>query len=165
MTRVALQPEADLDEAAQQEAALLALQPEPLSREHGPLYRQLTMRLRAPIDTGKLAPGHPLPREADLAGRFGVSLITVRQALRDLEGEGLIKKRTAKPAIVATPPSRNKALEFQSLSAIAASTRAAFFSIGIRYQCNIRCPVWIILNCIYNTWNINFISFEIYYSV
>ncbi len=122
MTRAAVQPEADLDEAAQQEAALLALQPEALSREHGPLYRQLTQRLRAPIESGTLAPGHPLPREADLAGHFGVSLITVRQALRDLEGEGLIKKRTAKPAIVAAPQTGNKALEFQSLSAIAAST-------------------------------------------
>ena len=112
----------DTDEAAQQEAALVALQPQALSREHGPLYRQLTKRLRAPIESGALPPGHPLPREADLAGRFGVSLITVRQALRDLEGEGLIRKRTAKPAIVATPPSGAKALEFQSLSAIAAST-------------------------------------------
>ena len=116
------QSDGDQDEAAQQEAALVALQPEALSRAHGPLYRQLTKRLRAPIESGVLPPGHPLPREADLAGRFGVSLITVRQALRDLEGEGLIRKRTAKPAIVATPPSGNKALEFQSLSAIAAST-------------------------------------------
>ena len=101
---------------------MLALQPQALLREHGPLYRQLTNSLRAPIESGALAPGHPLPREADLATRFGVSLITVRQALRDLESEGLIKKRTAKPAIVATPQVRSKALEFQSMSAIAAST-------------------------------------------
>jgi len=112
----------DLDEAAQQELALLALQPATLLREQGPLYRQLTNRLRAPIESGVLAPGHPLPREADLATRFGVSLITVRQALRDLEGEGLIKKRTAKPAIVAVPQPRSEAREFQSFSAIAAST-------------------------------------------
>jgi len=112
----------DLNEAAQQELALLVLQPLTLLREHGPLYRQLTNRLRAPIESGVLAPGHPLPREADLATRFGVSLITVRQALRDLEGEGLIKKRTAKPAMVAMPQPRSKALECQSLSAIAAST-------------------------------------------
>ena len=114
--------DSDLDEAAQQELALLVLQPATLLREHGPLYRQLTHRLRVPIESGLLAPGHSLPREADLATRFGVSLITVRQALRDLEGEGLIKKRTAKPAMVATPQPRSKALEFQSLSAIAAST-------------------------------------------
>ena len=110
------------DEVAQQELALLALAPRPLTRDHGPLYRQLATRLRAPISSGQLQPGSALPREADLASQFGVSLITVRQALRDLEGEGLIKKRTAKPAIVATPATRNKPLEFQSFAAIAASS-------------------------------------------
>lgn len=109
-------------EAALQEAALAVLKPQALSRSEGPLYRQLADRLRAPIDGGALQPGSPLPREADLASQFGVSLITVRQALRDLEGEGLIKKRTAKPAIVATPAARNKPLEFQSFAAIAASS-------------------------------------------
>ncbi len=112
----------DLDDAAQQELALAVLQPQALLRENGPLYRQLTNRLRTPIESGLLQPGSSLPREADLATRFGVSLITVRQALRDLEGEGLIKKRTAKPATVAMPQTRSKALEFQSLSAIAASS-------------------------------------------
>ena len=110
------------DEAALQEATLVALSPQPLLRADGPLYRQLADRLRAPIDGGVLIPGCPLPREADLASRYGVSLITVRQALRDLEGAGLIKKRTAKPAIVATPAVRNKPLEFQSFAAIAASS-------------------------------------------
>ncbi len=114
--------DSDLNEAAQQELALLVLQPAALLREHGPLYRQLTQRLRTPIESGVLAPGHSLPREADLATRFGVSLITVRQALRDLEAEGLIKKRTAKPAIVAMPQTRSKAKEFQSMSAIVASS-------------------------------------------
>ena len=110
------------DETDQQQAALVALRPQLLTREHGPLYRQLATRLRAPIDDGLLSAGSALPREADLASQFGVSLITVRQALRDLEGEGLIKKRTAKPAIVATPQSANKPLEFQSFAAIAASS-------------------------------------------
>jgi GntR family transcriptional regulator len=111
------------DESEQQQAALASLKPTLLTRDQGPLYRQLASRLRAPIDAGVLRPGNPLPREADLAKQFGVSLITVRQALRDLEAEGLIKKRTAKPAIVATPQSRSKPLEFQSLAAIAASSR------------------------------------------
>ena len=110
------------DEAAQQEAALLSLKPSVLTRDHGPLYRQLASRLREPISDRVLLPGSPLPREADLASRFGVSLITVRQALRDLEGEGLIKKRTAKPAIVAEQKTRSKPLEFQSFAAIAASS-------------------------------------------
>ena len=37
-----------------------------------------------------------LPKEAEIAERFGVSLITVRQALRDLAADGLI--RSARPS-------------------------------------------------------------------
>jgi GntR family transcriptional regulator len=112
----------DAQEAAQQHDALRLLALPVLRREQGPLYRQLTNLLRGPIEAGVLPPGSSLPREADLAEACAVSLITVRQALRDLEGEGLIRKRSAKPAVVAAPPARNKAMEFQSLSAIAAST-------------------------------------------
>ncbi len=95
-----------------------------LVRQDGPLYRQLAASLRKPIEDGSLGPGSALPREADLAERFGVSLITVRQALRELETEGVIKKRPAKPAIVIGVEARAKSpFEFQSLAAIAASTK------------------------------------------
>ena len=98
--------------------------PRPLSRDDGPLYRQLLALLRAPIASGELAAGASLPREADLAERFGVSLITVRQALRDLESEGLIRKRAAKPAVVAAPEPRGGAsFGFKSFAEIAASTK------------------------------------------
>jgi GntR family transcriptional regulator len=112
----------NLDEATQQAEALVALKPRILTRDDGPLYRQLATHLRESIAGNVLATGSPLPREADLAARFGVSLITVRQALRDLEAEGLIRKRTAKPAIVAERQARSKVLEFQSFKAIAASS-------------------------------------------
>jgi GntR family transcriptional regulator len=72
-----------------------------LAREGGPLYRQLADILRRPIAEGALAVGEELPKEASIADHFGVSLITVRHALRDLEGSGLIRKRSAKPAVVA----------------------------------------------------------------
>ena len=79
-----------------------------LARAQGPLYRQLADILREPIASGAFPVGGELPKEAMLAERFGVSLITVRQALRDLEADGLIKKRSAKPAVVtsAAPPVR-----------------------------------------------------------
>ena len=94
-----------------------------LSRKAGPLYRQVTDILRAPIVAGTLPPGAVLPREADLSKHFGVSLITVRLALRDLETEGLILKRTAKPAVVAElRPNTRTASDYQSLAAIVAST-------------------------------------------
>lgn len=94
-----------------------------LHRKNGPFYRQVAEIIRRPIASGELLPGQPLPREADLAGHFGVSLITVRQALRDLEGEGLVLKRSAKPTIVAKPKPRTAtSFDFQGLAAIIAST-------------------------------------------
>jgi GntR family transcriptional regulator len=112
------------EDAAGMSAALEALAPRVLSRDKGPLYRQLISILRRPIVSGALPPGTSLPREADLAERFGISLITVRQALRELESDGLIKKRAAKPAIVAAPEARNSSnFAFKSFAQIVASTK------------------------------------------
>ena len=88
------------------DAALDVLPQRPLIRSNGPLYRQLADILREPITSGVFSVGSELPKEAQIAERFGVSLITVRQALRDLEADGLIRKRSAKPAVVtsASPP-------------------------------------------------------------
>ena len=79
-----------------------------LIRTNGPLYRQLADILRAPIADGSFPVGASLPKEAEIADRFGISLITVRQALRELAADGLIRKRSAKPAVVAAqaPPMR-----------------------------------------------------------
>ncbi|MEQ9039425.1 MAG: GntR family transcriptional regulator [Silicimonas sp.] len=94
-----------------------------LDRNAGPLYRQIADILREPIESGRFPPGLTLPREADLSEFFGVSLITVRQALRDLADEGLVRKQSAKPAVVtAPPPKATTSFNFKSLEAIIAST-------------------------------------------
>lgn len=60
------------------------------------------------IRKGNLAPGHRLPSERELAGTFGVSRVTVRDALRVLEVMGLVDIRvgSAGGAFV-TMPSTN----------------------------------------------------------
>jgi GntR family transcriptional regulator len=90
-------------------ASLDRLPARQLIRTHGPLYRQLADILRAPIADGSFPVGASLPKEAEIADRFGISLITVRQALRELAEDGLIRKRSAKPAVVAAqgPPMRH----------------------------------------------------------
>jgi GntR family transcriptional regulator len=93
-----------------------------LERVDGPLYRQAAGLIRKLISSGAIGPGSELPREADLASRYGVSLITVRRALHELQGEGLIKKRAAKPAIVTLPEERpGHTFSFKSFAEIAAS--------------------------------------------
>jgi GntR family transcriptional regulator len=55
-----------------------------------------------------------------------VSLITVRQALRDLEADGLIRKRSAKPAIVAAKsPPVSLSWTFKNFADMAAFTKDA----------------------------------------
>jgi GntR family transcriptional regulator len=90
------------------------------------MYRQLAAILRGPILSGTYAVGSALPTEAEIAGRFGVSLITVRQALRDLETDGLIRKRAAKPAVVARRREHAKpSVAFRTFGDVAAFTRNA----------------------------------------
>lgn len=97
-----------------------------LARSQGPLYRQLADILREPITSGAFPVGGELPKEALIAERFGVSLITVRQALRDLEAAGLIKKRSAKPAIVTSAqPPVTLSWTFKNFADMAAFTKDA----------------------------------------
>ena len=102
-----------------------------LVREDGPLYRQLAAILRAPIIDKTYPLGTALPKEAEIAERFGISLITVRQALRELENDGLIRKRAAKPAIVAAhAPAPRLTSAFRNFADIAAYTRDARLEVS-----------------------------------
>lgn len=119
--------------------ALAHLPARALARADGPLYRQLADLLRAPILTGAFPVGDELPKEAELALRFGVSLITVRQALRDLEADGLIRKRPAKPAVVAArSPTVTLGWNFSRFTDMAAFTANA--RLAIRSFRRERCP-------------------------
>jgi GntR family transcriptional repressor for pyruvate dehydrogenase complex len=52
---------------------------------------------------GDLEPGAALPSEADLAVRFGVSRLTVREAARSLQARGLVETRHGRRTVVAHP--------------------------------------------------------------
>ena len=67
------------------------------------LYAQLRDRLKAEILEGRRQPGEQLPSEAEFTATYGVSRITVRQALGDLQKEGLVVKAHGKGTFVAQP--------------------------------------------------------------
>lgn len=61
----------------------------PLSR----LSDRVIAVLKQAIIEGELKPGDKLPTEEKIAGELHVSKVTVREALREMETEGLIQKR------------------------------------------------------------------------
>ena len=66
-----------------------------------PLYHQLKQVLQDGIERGMYKPGDRLPSELELIRQYGISRITVRQALAELEAEGLIVRRHGKGTYVA----------------------------------------------------------------
>jgi GntR family transcriptional regulator len=68
-----------------------------------PLYVQLREALRTDIEARGLRPGDRLPTEAELEARYGVSRSTIRQAVGDLETEGLLRRVQGKGTFVGTP--------------------------------------------------------------
>jgi GntR family transcriptional regulator len=66
-----------------------------------PLYYQLAGILRERIDSGKYVAGDRLPTEDALSKDYGVSRITIRQALGDLEKGGFIKREAGRGTFVA----------------------------------------------------------------
>ncbi len=68
-----------------------------------PLYSQIRELLRARILDGTYRCDVRMPSENDMVRAFGVSRITVRQALNDLQKEGLIFKIHGKGTFVARP--------------------------------------------------------------
>lgn len=77
-----------------------------------PLYTQLKELLRERILDGTYPPHSRMPSESELGKAFDVSRITVRQALGDLQKEGLIFKIHGKGTFVAKPKA------FQNVSAL-----------------------------------------------
>jgi len=65
-----------------------------------PLYHQLLCILKVEIESGKWRPDELLPTERELAGRFGVSLVTVRQAMQALVGLGYVRKQQGRGTFV-----------------------------------------------------------------
>lgn len=73
-----------------------------------PLYYQLENVLREKITSGFFESGERIPTESDLIEEYGVSRITVRQALQSLADDGLIERRQGSGTVVAARKSRKR---------------------------------------------------------
>ncbi len=110
-----------------------------------PAYRQVMDALEA-LARDK-APGERLGTEGDFVKAFGVSLVTVRQALARLEHEGIIERRQGVGTFIPTErlPRRHVAVYLEadplhaSISAyfpkLAHETRRALSALGLSNRC------------------------------
>ncbi len=69
-----------------------------------PMYVQLKEAIAADIKAGHYQPDQRLTSERELCERYGVSRMTVRQALVELVREGVIYTRIGKGTFVSAPP-------------------------------------------------------------
>jgi GntR family transcriptional regulator len=84
-----------------------------LAKGKTPLYHQLEKILRKRILNGQFPPGGPFPTDYQLGEEFGVSRITVRQALKSLEDDGLIKREQGRGTFVSD---KGRNLSFYEMS-------------------------------------------------
>lgn len=68
-----------------------------------PLYRQIERHLREQIDLRQLHPGDRLPSIRDISGSLGVNHLTVRQAVKNLERQGVLSTERGRGTFVSEP--------------------------------------------------------------
>jgi DNA-binding FadR family transcriptional regulator len=77
---------------------------EPLRIE--PAYRQVASALLDRITDRSLSAGDRLPSELELARQFGVNRSTVREAMRELESNGLLRRERGSKLMMVSRPER-----------------------------------------------------------
>jgi GntR family transcriptional regulator len=73
-----------------------------LKADKRPLYFQARQHLLSLIEDGTYQPGEQLPSEVDLAAQLGISRPTLREALLNLEQEGIIDRKHGVGTFVAS---------------------------------------------------------------
>lgn len=93
-----------------------------------PLYQQIVDTIKKQIASGEYQPGQPLPSEAKLCETFGVSRITVRNAIQNLVDEGLLVKRHGKGTFVREKRNTADLFRFKGFTTICRESNISVFS-------------------------------------
>jgi GntR family transcriptional regulator len=107
----------------------MALPEAPVKPGRGPAHAQIESALEHAIERGRLSPGDRLPAERELAERYGVSRMTLRQALGALEQRGRLTRSKGRygGTYVAAPK-----LELAGTSALSDQLRGLGVAAGAR---------------------------------
>lgn len=77
-----------------------------------PLYSQLVGIIKRNISSGALPVGALLPSEAELCQAMNISRNTVRQAIGELEDEGLVVRKRGRGTFVADPSATRRGVKY-----------------------------------------------------
>jgi GntR family transcriptional regulator len=80
-----------------------------------PAYQRVADDLRAAIAKGTYQPGDQLPTLAELTTRYGIAVMTARDAIRQLTAEGLAVSRQGKGAYVLRQPSTDESITISDI--------------------------------------------------
>ena len=107
----------------------MALPKAPVKPGRGPAHTQIELALETAIERGRLAPGDRLPAERELAERYGVSRMTLRQALGALEQRGRLVRSKGRYGGTFVAESK---LELTGTSALSDQLRGLGLAAGAR---------------------------------
>lgn len=101
-----------------------------------PVYKRIQHAIRQRIESSELRPGDLITSERELARIHGVSLMTARHALADLEREGIVERRRGAGTFVAPPRIQfNKLMSYaEQMSSRGLSPRSRVLAIKIIEQ-------------------------------
>lgn len=83
-----------------------------------PAYQRVADDLRKAISAGTYQPGDQLPTLAEITSRYGIAVMTARDAIRQLTSEGLVVSRQGKGAYVLKQPDAAEAVSTDDLLAL-----------------------------------------------
>lgn len=81
-----------------------------------PLYYQIEEAIKGRIDKGELTEGEMIPSEREYAESYGISRMTVRQAITNLVNDGYLTRRKGKGTFVANKKIEQKLIGLTSFT-------------------------------------------------
>jgi DNA-binding transcriptional regulator YhcF (GntR family) len=94
-----------------------------------PLYYRIVSRMKEQIARRKPVPGTKLPTEDQLAKHFGVSIITIRAALKELADLGMIERQQGRGTFIRQADAAQSEWALGSIEDLVATSRS---SAGLR---------------------------------
>ena len=75
-----------------------------------PMYIKIHNQIKRDIENKKYKVGERIPAERQLASKFNVSRMTLRQAIKTLEDEGILERRLGSGTYVSSKRFKRKCL-------------------------------------------------------